>query len=209
MKKLEVYFPYIILLSVTIIDLIIFYAVMKTLNVFEKEIIAAIIGFLGSIFGGLLTLVGVKWTLNSQFKIYEQEKFERANYIFTILLPLITEVYNAYKSVKTKSFYEDLDNLKKKALKLEKKASELSELAAQTQIEFFREVKGVEYYAGVIQDYIMRNRLKENAGKLDKEIMEDLKRFYSGLAKADNKLFSLINKMKPSHFIISDKNSFV
>lgn len=63
MKKFVDYLPYVLGICVLIINLIIFYALMKVLNVWEKEIVAAIIGFIGSILGGFLTLVGVRLTL--------------------------------------------------------------------------------------------------------------------------------------------------
>lgn len=63
MKKIYDYMPYVVLISVLIIDFIIFYALMVTLKVLEKEIIAAIIGFIGSVLGGIITLVGVHLTL--------------------------------------------------------------------------------------------------------------------------------------------------
>lgn len=66
MKKIESYLPYVLLFTALTIDLIIFYGVMKILDVWEKEITAAFVGFVGSILGGLLILVGVKWTIKEQ-----------------------------------------------------------------------------------------------------------------------------------------------
>lgn len=63
MKTINKYLPYFVLVSVIILDLIIFYAVMDALKVLEKELIVGLIAFLGSIFGGLITLVGVNATL--------------------------------------------------------------------------------------------------------------------------------------------------
>lgn len=63
MKKIYDYMPYVVLISVIIIDFIIFYALMVTLKVLEKEIVAAIIGFIGSVLGGIITLIGVHLTL--------------------------------------------------------------------------------------------------------------------------------------------------
>ncbi|MDK3010869.1 hypothetical protein ORM30_29400 [Bacillus cereus] len=63
MKTINKYLPYFVLVSVVILDLIIFYAVMDALKVLEKELIVGLIAFLGSILGGLITLVGVNATL--------------------------------------------------------------------------------------------------------------------------------------------------
>ncbi|PEX50223.1 hypothetical protein COJ42_13590 [Bacillus cereus] len=63
MKTINKYLPYFVLVSVVILDLIIFYAVMDALKVLQKELIVGIITFLGSILGGVVTLVGVNATL--------------------------------------------------------------------------------------------------------------------------------------------------
>lgn len=63
MKTINKYLPYFVLVSVVILDLIIFYAVMDALKVLEKELLVGLIAFLGSILGGLITLVGVNATL--------------------------------------------------------------------------------------------------------------------------------------------------
>ncbi|MGE7716945.1 hypothetical protein [Priestia megaterium] len=63
MKKMKKYLPYFVLVSVIMIDCIIFYSLMKVMDVFEKELIAALIGFVGSVLGGVITLMGVNATL--------------------------------------------------------------------------------------------------------------------------------------------------
>jgi NADH:ubiquinone oxidoreductase subunit 5 (subunit L)/multisubunit Na+/H+ antiporter MnhA subunit len=75
-------FVYCLIFSVIIIDLIIFYSLMKTLNVWEKEITAAIIGFIGSIIGGVLTLLGVKMTLVKQNDKDEEDKERHKHLLF-------------------------------------------------------------------------------------------------------------------------------
>lgn len=63
MKKIYDYMPYVVLLSVLIIDIIIFYALMVTFKIIETEIAVAFIGFIGSVVGGIITLLGVQLTL--------------------------------------------------------------------------------------------------------------------------------------------------
>ncbi|WP_203362431.1 hypothetical protein [Bacillus sp. REN10] len=70
-EKLESYLLPLFIMGAVILNFIIFYAVMKVFGVWEKEITAAIIGFLGSIIGGILTLVGVRQTIQYQ----EREKY--------------------------------------------------------------------------------------------------------------------------------------
>ncbi|MGD6993987.1 hypothetical protein [Sutcliffiella horikoshii] len=68
MKYVKEYFPYIFLLTVIILNIIIFYALMETLNLVKSGITSALIGFLGSILGGVVTLIGVKWTIKASFE---------------------------------------------------------------------------------------------------------------------------------------------
>ncbi|PAD67016.1 hypothetical protein CHH83_20835 [Bacillus sp. 7586-K] len=85
MKNSNRYFPYLFLTSVIILDLIIFYALMKVLNVWEKELTAAILGLIGSVLGGFLTLVGVKMTLDNQAEQGNAEARNREKMLFTQL----------------------------------------------------------------------------------------------------------------------------
>ncbi|PEQ78185.1 hypothetical protein CN454_04990 [Bacillus cereus] len=89
MKTINKYLPYFVLVSVVILDLIIFYAVMDALKVLEKELIVGLIAFLGSILGGLITLVGVNATLKHRdrevFLISATEKLLAVDKLITDL----------------------------------------------------------------------------------------------------------------------------
>ncbi|WP_338788800.1 hypothetical protein [Metabacillus sp. FJAT-53654] len=188
------YLPYFFLFTVIIIDIVIIYALLVTLKILEKEIIAALIGFVGSVLGGLLTLVGVKWTLDSQNRKESLLKYEKANYVFTELLPKLIAVYNGIKSLSPQNWFQTIDAILKDAKALETKASELSEEARFVGIEFYREVKSIDYYAGVISEYLENIR----PGVTDEEIQERLFTYYQGLAKADNAILNLVYKIKHS-----------
>jgi hypothetical protein len=194
-EKVEVvkkYIPYFVLFTALVIDLIIFYAILDLLKVFEKEIIAALIGFIGSVIGGLLTLIGVKWTLDSQQRKERLEKYEKANFVFTELLPKLTEVYNNIKSLNPSNWAVMIDKVVENSKALEKNAADLSIESMHIDIEFYRAVKSIEYYAGVIWDSIENY----SEGKTDQEILRDISPYYQGLAKADNKLLEIVNEIK-------------
>jgi hypothetical protein len=191
-KSIQFYFPYFTIFSVIVVDIIIFYALMDVLNVFEKEIIVAIIGFIGSILGGLLTLIGVKWTLNSQARKENILRYERANYVFTELLPDLIAVYNSIKSLNPKNWNETIDIVDENAKKLEEKASQLASEARHINMDFYRGIKTVEYYGGVIYNYIENYSGK----KTDQEMLKSLHLYYQGLAKTDNNLMKMVNDIK-------------
>lgn len=192
MKDIHKFFPYMFLVTVIIINFIIFYALMTTMGVLEKEIIAAIIGFIGSLLGGLLTLVGVKWTLDASNRKERQEKYEKAHFVFTEILPYINGVYNSYKSLSYLNWDESTTRLIENAKKLEDFAKEVGKEARLIDINFYREIKNVEYYSGVMWDYF------ENvpSGRTDPEIVKHLLIYYQGIAQADNKLFNMVNDKK-------------
>ncbi|MGE7121817.1 hypothetical protein ACQKIC_16495 [Peribacillus sp. NPDC046944] len=195
MKRYIDYLPYAVMFTVVIINFIIFYALLTVMNVFEKEIIAAIIGFTGSIIGGLLTLMGVKWTLDSQKRKENQEKYEKANFVFTELLSKLIDVYNPVKSLSPMNWELNLAIILKNAKALERAASEMLTEARHIEIEFYRVVKSVQYYAGNMINYI--DNIK-TSGKTDKEIKDNLLSIYQGLAEADNTMLEIVRKIKCS-----------
>lgn len=62
----QYFFEGIILLSLLIINLLFFIGFLDLLYDFNPTIIAGVIGFIGAVIGGLLTLIGVKWTIDNQ-----------------------------------------------------------------------------------------------------------------------------------------------
>ncbi|WP_336822905.1 hypothetical protein [Sporosarcina sp. USHLN248] len=68
--------PYIILLSLLLMNVLLASGVIKLLFGGSNTIIAGVIGFIGAVIGGALTLIGVKWTLSSQIEKENDRKFE-------------------------------------------------------------------------------------------------------------------------------------
>ncbi|RHW43460.1 hypothetical protein D1B31_02020 [Neobacillus notoginsengisoli] len=188
--KIEELFKWLILFITGIYSFIIIFLLFKVLV--DKDYLIGLIGASGSIIGGALTLIGVKWTLNEQKRALAQEKYEKANFVFTELLPALTGVYNSVKSLNPFNWNEGINLVEKNAKKLEELATELSIEAKHIGINFYREVKSVEYYAAVIWEEARKN----DAGKTDDEKMKNLMIYYNGLAKADNNLLQLVYDSK-------------
>jgi len=129
MKKINKYLPYFVLISVIMIDCIIFYSLMKVMDVFEKELIAALIGFVGSVLGGVITLIGVNVTLKHRDRelflnnaterlVALEQLIENLNgYLNRLFIYNTSEMDGASKcrhvKKETKGFYEKLNSHKK------------------------------------------------------------------------------------------------
>ncbi|WP_343838985.1 hypothetical protein [Salinibacillus aidingensis] len=187
---------YILLFSILIFDTFLFIWVFGIILSWGETIISGVISAVGAIIGGSLTLIGVMWTISYQRKIYYRAKYENANYVFTELLPLINQVYNHIKSLNPKSFSQEIDEIKNAAKKLEGKTKDLLLLASQSDSEFFREVKNIEFYSGVIFEYIDGLVGIET----DNEIKDKLMIYYNGLAKADSRFDKILSNMKKISF---------
>ncbi|KAA0944090.1 AzlD domain-containing protein [Sporosarcina sp. ANT_H38] len=68
--------PYTILASIILMDIFIVAGLINIFFGWDPTIIAGVIAFVGAIIGGSLTLIGVKWTLTSQFEKEDRGKYE-------------------------------------------------------------------------------------------------------------------------------------
>lgn len=194
MKDFNKYFLYLALFTAIIVDIIIFDYLMVTLNAWEKEITAAMIAFLGSILGGFLTLIGVRWTLDEHRRKEKEEEYKKAEYIFIELLSPMTEVINAFDALDFRNWSNKLIGLKKRAEKLESVASDFLKDAWTIDIEFYREIKNIEFYAKAIKTKQI------NVMVIDDNSFEKAKNALSGdckgIAKADMNLQKMVSKKK-------------
>src|SRR5690606_27134601 len=95
--KSEIIFKWMIISSTIIFTLIVCTFLIK--NYIGEKYLVAFIGFSGSILGGFLTLIGVKWTLDEQKRKENKKRYEKANFVFSELLPDLIAVYNSIKSL--------------------------------------------------------------------------------------------------------------
>jgi gas vesicle protein len=63
------------------VTIVSFIAIVKTFGVLSDGIISGLLGFIGSIIGGVITLVGVRWTILENRRMIMQEKIEKEHYI--------------------------------------------------------------------------------------------------------------------------------
>lgn len=75
--RLKHYTPYILIVSILVADIIIFTGLTKMFFESDNTITAGVLGLIGAVIGGgAFTLIGVKWTLESQFQRDNQKQKE-------------------------------------------------------------------------------------------------------------------------------------
>ncbi|MDP1383029.1 hypothetical protein Q8G31_23915 [Priestia megaterium] len=161
MKKINEYLPYFVLVSVIMIDCIIFYSLMKVMDVFEKELIAALIGFVGSVLGGVITLIGVNATLKHR----DRELFLNNATERLVALEQLIESLNGYSN--SLFFYNtsEMDGtLKCRHVKRETKAF-YEKLNSHKEMLYknleFDEIQIINFYQKTLTPLILKETLEE------------------------------------------------
>ncbi|QPA52743.1 hypothetical protein [Lysinibacillus sphaericus] len=135
--------------------LIIFFGVYSYFfNVDDYTLIAGIIAFFGAIIGGSITLVGVSNTIQENRRKDNQEKYERASYLFVELLPFINKFYSSIKSLNEDEFNSKKQEVIDCARNLWGVATNVSNDSWKINLDFHTEVKSVQYYSERIYELL-------------------------------------------------------
>lgn len=190
------YIIYTCLAITSIAALIVGITIFVKSEILDTTLAAGFLGFIGAIIGGLITLVGVKRTIQENRKINNQEKYLIANYIFIELLPELTQMNNKIKSITQLNLSTDIVEIKEQSVSLKNTAKFMKEESKKIDLFIHREVKNIEYNAINIIEFI--NSTEENPDITDREIYEQLMYYRNELAKSDQELFEIVNRIKHS-----------
>lgn len=177
----------ILVLSVSLISLM-----NSTLGWESESLKIALVSAAGSIIGGFITLIGVKWTLDKQEKQEFKRTYKTANYLFTELLPLFIKINNKYKSISIKNFNGTLNDFKTACEDFIKKAQELSKVASEVDIDLFKLIKEAEYSSSRIIEQIDNM----GVGNTDQEIIKTLSVHLQGILRADVGIEKIVRELK-------------
>ncbi|MFD1385705.1 hypothetical protein ACFQ4Z_02755 [Oceanobacillus oncorhynchi subsp. oncorhynchi] len=162
----------------------------------SEEITSGLIAFVGAIIGGLLTLIGVRWTLNYEIKRTHEQNYKKTNYIYRELFPHIIQFYNIAKSLNPKSekYNYYVEELKKTTKETNKKCIDLLNLVAETDLEFYRKFKTVQFsmieVSGLVSDMVI--------GESDQKFIDKVFVHYNHIARADTEMENILFEMKRS-----------
>lgn len=166
----------------------------------DKDIETAVVAFIGTIIGGVLsgaiTLIGVNKTIQENRRIDNKEKYLIANYIFTELLPELTQMNNKIKSLNQLDLSNSIEEVKVQSERLMSTAKFMKEESKKIDLLIYREVKNIEYNADNIISFIKTT--EHNYDLTDREIYLKLMFYRNEIAKSDEQLFKLVNKIKHS-----------
>ncbi len=175
--------------------LIIFFGVYSYFfNVDDYTLIAGIIAFFGAIIGGSITLVGVSNTIQENRRKDNQEKYERASYLFVELLPFINKVYSSINSLNEDEFNSKKQEVIDCARNLWGVATNVSNDSWKINLDFHTELKSVQYYSERIYELLEDESSEKEINDLYKELLV----FYRGLAGNDTKMHNIVNGIKHS-----------
>ncbi|PEY43146.1 hypothetical protein CN895_24090 [Bacillus cereus] len=196
MKNINKYSPYFVLISVVILDLIIFYAVMDALKVLQKELIVGIITFLGSILGGVITLAGVKATLKHRdrevFLLSATEKLLAVERLIEYLKGPFNDIF----------YYQNgpLD-LELKCMHIKREAASFDkELNANKEMIYknleYDKVHLITFYQKTLSSIIRKTEINEE----EKDAcIEKIQSIFGLLLESKNELESKYYKYKKEH----------
>lgn len=174
-----------------LVAIVIFYKA----GLWEPTIAAGFIGFTGAVIGGIITLMGVNKTIQENRKIYNQEKYERADYVFTELLQYLIDIDNKINGLNPASDWnKQIDEILTSATKLKATVDKVLTDAKLVNMKFYKQVKSVEYFANRIIDY----ESDILPGRTDNQVRDLLMSFRYGINDANNKLFSFSKEIEHS-----------
>jgi hypothetical protein len=164
----------------------------------DKQIFIACIGFFGSIFGGLFTLLGVKMTFVEQDKRSKKQKYTTTYFISNEILPDLGRINTLYKSIHEHSINKDLMNLSEFSSEVLVNVKKLIGLAYSADTTVYESLRNIEYSLSVLIEQIDRI-VKEDPDEESKQrISKSIWNIFYDLNKENQRIFTHVQDVRIS-----------
>lgn len=171
MKKIQSYLLFILIACMALISFLLVIYVLDRLYTWNDAILGGVLGFIGSIIGGGLTLIGVRWTLLEQRKQFVKPFIDNASLIHARLAPKIVSLNTFVNNINGLNSNEQFDRILTSARRIITLIDESSEIINKTEVQVIRQMEFIETQCENIVEWIEY----ESIGQSDEEIVRSLK----------------------------------